>query len=311
MIQKALVTGAAGFIGSHLCHRLIKDGVPSVIGIDNLRSGDWSRTPIEVQQMEQDIGEFTTENWKILLDGVDVVFHLAAEKYNSSRSTPEKLLRANVLATERLMRAAALAGVARVVFTSSLYAYGSMGPSVMCEQDVAEPSTLYGASKLMGEGIARSIDREIGLSWNVARLFFIYGPRQFADGGYKSVILSNFERILRGDRPTIYGDGLQALDYVYVDDCVDALILLATSPVDRKLVNVSSGFPTTVNELTSLMEHISSSGSRAVYLQPDWTHGSQRFGEASLIESTFGWQTKTPLDAGLTSVFNWLKDAAL
>jgi UDP-glucose 4-epimerase len=307
-MQKVIVTGAAGFIGGHLCHRLIQSGVSEVIGVDNLRSGDWQRNPHEIQKYEKDINEIEAREWADLLEGVDVVFHLAAEKYNSSRSTPEKLLDTNVYATERLMRASALAGVRRLVFTSSLYAYGSMGPDVMTEQDVAQPSTLYGASKLMGEGIARSLDREIGLSWNVARLFFIYGPKQHADGGYKSVILSNFERILQGERPTIYGDGLQGLDYVYIDDCVTALLLLATSEIDRQVVNVSTGSPTSVNELTALMSSVASSNLEPIYLDPDWTHLSQRHGSNTSIESLFGWQAQTSMREGLMSILEWLKD---
>ena len=310
-MKRVLVTGAAGFIGGHLCHRLIESGISEVIGVDNLRSGDWERTPPEVQKYEKDINEIEAAEWADLLEGVDVVFHLAAEKYNSSRSTPEKLLNTNVFATERLMRAGAIAGVRRMVFTSSLYAYGSMGPNVMTEQDVAQPSTLYGASKLMGEGIARSIDREIGLSWNVARLFFIYGPKQHADGGYKSVILSNFERVLRGERPTIYGDGLQGLDYVYIEDCVNALVLLATSETDRKVVNVSTGSPVSVKELTALMSGVSSSRFEAVYLDPDWTHQSQRYGSNTLIESLFGWRPQRSTEEGLRSVFDWLNGELL
>ena len=122
MRNKILVTGAAGFIGSHLCRYLAQISDAQIIGIDNLRSGDWSRTPDIVERVEADIGIVTPTEWADMCDGVDLVFHLAAEKYNSSRSTPDKLMLTNVIATEHLARAAALAGVRRFVFTSSLTA---------------------------------------------------------------------------------------------------------------------------------------------------------------------------------------------
>jgi UDP-glucose 4-epimerase len=304
--RKVVVTGAAGFIGGHLCRSLVADRASRIIGIDSLRSGDWSRTPTEVERVECDIVELRQQEWAALMDGADVVFHLAAEKYNSSKSTPDKLLNANVLATERLCRAAAQARVGRVVFTSSLYAYGSMGPGKMSEDDVPVPSTLYGSSKLMGENILRSVDREIGLSWNVARLFFVYGSHQHAEGGYKSVIMTNFERLVAGEPPLIIGDGLQSLDYVYVDDCVSALRELGVSQTDRHVVNVASGHPTSIVELTNLMLEVSGSTAHAVFGPPDWTAGSSRAGEPSHMREVFGWEAKTSLAEGLHKVFEWM-----
>ena len=304
-MQKVVVTGAAGFIGSHLCKKLIEDGSKTIIGIDNLRSGDWDRTPIEVARFERDISDICLDEWTEILDNTDVLFHLAAEKYNSSKSTPERLLDANVVATERLVRAAALAGVGRTVFTSSLYAYGSMGPLIMDEMDLPLPSTLYGASKVMGEGIFRAIDREIGLSWNIARLFFIYGPKQFAEGGYKSVILSNFERLLKGERPTIYGDGIQALDYVYIDDCIQGLISLASQPIDKQIVNISTGIPVTINDLTQVMVKVANVDKHPIHMQADWTNGSIRFGSNTLAREQFEWNATISLEEGLTKVFKW------
>ncbi|MCU1403201.1 MAG: NAD-dependent epimerase/dehydratase family protein, partial [Microbacteriaceae bacterium] len=207
-----LVTGGAGFIGHSLVNRLVANG-HRVIAVDNERSGDWSRVDERAERDARGIQDFTIDDWRERLQAVDVVFHLAAEKYNSSNATPERVLDINVVATERLFRAAA-GIVDKVVFTSSLYSYGSMGPATMSERDRPEPTTHYGVSKLAGEHMLRAISRETPLSWTVARLFFIYGPRQYAGGGYKSVIMSNFERIKRGEAPTIRGDGLQSLDYV-------------------------------------------------------------------------------------------------
>ncbi len=306
MRNKILVTGAAGFIGSHLCRYLAQISDAQIIGIDNLRSGDWSRTPDIVERVEADIGIVTPTEWADMCDGVDLVFHLAAEKYNSSRSTPDKLMLTNVIATEHLARAAALAGVRRFVFTSSLYAYGSMGPSTMREEDLPRPITLYGASKVMGEHTLRAIDRELGLDWNVARLFFIYGPRQFADGGYKSVIVSNFERLRNLKRATIYGDGKQSLDYVYIEDCVRGLTTLGQAPVSRQTVNISSGRETSVLELTRLMTSIAGQPGHSEMKAADWTAGSRRVGDPTLARQVFGWEATTSIESGLNLVHQWM-----
>lgn len=306
MWGKVVVTGAAGFIGGHLCRRLCDEGVETIIGVDSLRAGDWSRTPQNIQRVEKDIADIGTDEWTEHLSGADVLFHLAAEKYNSSKSTPDKLMDVNIVATEHLFRAAAKCQVRRTVFTSSLYAYGSLGPEVMSEGHVASPITLYGASKLMGEGMLRALDKEIGLSWNVARLFFIYGPKQHAEGGYKSVILTNFERLLNDKEPVVFGDGNQALDYVYIDDCVEALIKLASSANDRSIVNIASGTAVSVNELTEEMIAVSGKHLNPSFGPADWTNGSSRSGNPDLAKQIFGWSSQTPLYDGLTNVYQWL-----
>ena len=306
MTSKILVTGAAGFIGSHLCNRIAGDSSIQVIGVDNLRSGRWNRLVKETEKIQKDLNEYSLDEFVDLLQGVDVLFHLAAEKYNSSKSTPERLISTNVSATERLFRAASIAKVKRTVFTSSLYAYGSMGPFVMDEMNVPAPNTLYGVSKLAGEGFLRSIDREIGLSWNVARLFFIYGPFQYAEGGYRSVIVSNFCRINRKEAPLIFGNGEQSLDYVFIDDCIDALLKLAYSQADREVVNVASGDPVSINRLTNEMLIASKFREKASHAEQDWTHGSKRFGSPNRIERLFGWRATTTLSSGLESVYKLL-----
>jgi UDP-glucose 4-epimerase len=306
-MPRVLVTGGAGFIGSHLCNALVREGENFVVSIDNLRSGDWGRVDDGVKRVECDIAELGIDDWVRLLDGVDFVYHLAAEKYNSSKSTPEKLIFSNVLATERLARAASFVEVKRVVFTSSLYAYGSVGPDAMKEEDECSPDTLYGASKLMGEGILRSVSRQTGISWNVARLFFVYGPKQFAHGGYKSVVISNFERLKMGMAPIIRGDGLQALDYVYIDDCVAGLRAMANSAVDMQVTNIASGTPISINHLTEKMIEISESGKDPIREDPDWTKGTSRWGSTANALSRFDFKCSTPIFEGLKNTLDWMR----
>jgi UDP-glucose 4-epimerase len=152
--------------------------------------------------------------------------------------------------------------------------------------------------------------RDYGLRSAVARLFFVYGPRQFAEGGYKSVILSNFERIRRGERPTIRGDGTQALDYVYIGDAINALLALASPDVDDLVVNVATGRAVEINALTTAMLEVATSDLRPVSVAADWTAGSQRFGDPERAHRELRWTPSVSLQEGLHAVWNWMKDEA-
>jgi len=304
--RRALVTGAAGFIGSHLVARLADLGW-HVIGIDNERAGDWSRLLVPCTRIERDLATMTTSELADATAGVDVCFHLAAEKYNSSRTTPERIIGVNISATRRILEAAASSGVGKVVFTSSLYVYGSLGPAAMSERHLPTPTTVYGMSKLAGEHLLRVAAKSCGLRWNVARLFFVYGPRQYAEGGYKSVVVANFERLRRHERPTIYGDGKQALDYVYVEDAVDALLMLSESTHDGLVCNIGTGRAVSVGELTKMMLTVSGQDLEPLMSPPDWTAGSVRVADCSLARETLGWTAKTTMEDGLARVWDSLK----
>ena len=149
---RALVTGAAGFIGCHLVDALDARGW-SVVGIDNERSGDWSRVSSSCERVVRDLADLGTDDLADLCAGADVVFHLAAEKYNSPGSSAQRIIDVNIAATQRLCEAAGRSRAGKVVFTSSLYAYGSIGPDAMRESDVPRPTTMYGVSKVAGEGL--------------------------------------------------------------------------------------------------------------------------------------------------------------
>jgi len=307
-VRQALVTGAAGFIGCHLVEALDEAGC-DVIGIDDERSGDWRRVRVPCTRLRRDIADLAPEELIELCAGADAVFHLAAEKHNSAKATPQKIIDVNISATRRLFDAAARAGRPKVVFASSLYAYGSMGPEPMRETDLPTPTTMYGVSKLAGEHLLRVAQRDHGLPWSVARLFFVYGPRQYAEGGYKSVIVSNFERLARGEAPTVFGDGEQSLDYVFIDDVVGALLAMVAPEHDGKTLNVASGQGTTVNALTAAMLHASDSQLAPRTCPPDWTAGSRRVGDPAAAGRELGWKAGTPLEVGLQRCWDWLGES--
>ena len=291
-----LVTGGAGFIGTHLCRALRAAGA-RVTAID---SGKYAHAGADVVRFTLGTDPIAS----LPLGDVDGVFHLAAEKHNQSLATPDALFRANIDGTYQLFAAAARAGVKKVVFSSSLYAYGRLRGAPMDEGDVPAPATLYGITKLAGE---RLVDhaRGLGLPGSVLRYFFVYGPEQYPGMGYKSVIVSNFERLLAGAAATVHGDGEQALDYVYVDDVVAATMRAMERDADGPL-NIGSGVATTINALTERMVAVAGGG-QVEHDAADWTAGSSRVGRVERARAALEWQATTSLDEGLRRTLDWLR----
>jgi UDP-glucose 4-epimerase len=305
------VTGGCGFIGSHLIETLRRGGV-RVLAIDSLEYGrrenlDLSDPDIRIEKLELRSG--TYGRLQELLQGVDFVFHLAAEKHNQSVNSPCRVLDANVLGTYELLKAAADVGVRKVVFTSSLYAYGRMGKPPMSEDETPVPHTVYGISKLSGEHLCRHIHMQAGMPIVCLRLFFVYGPRQYAGLGYKSVIVRNFDRMLAGERPVINGDGNQELDYIYVDDVVSALMLAMMSEDAFEVLNVGNGSAVSINHLTKLMMEIAGARTECDYGPADFTAGSSRVANTAKFERCFGPQTRVSLFDGLQRTFRWMESA--
>ena len=303
-----LVTGGAGFIGSHLVEALLAEGARRIVVLDNLRTGSWKNTPDDprVERISGDLGTVAEEEVRKALEGIDYLFHLAAEKHNQSVDMPDRVLEVNVNGTFRLFRAAVAANVRKVVFTSSLYATGRLTLPPMTEEDLPEPRTVYGTSKLTGEHLLRYFALSSGLRATSFRLFFVYGPKQFSGTGYKSVIVANFERILRGEAPVIVGDGKQSLDYTHVEDIARGLILGLSEAADSQVINLGQGIAISVNELTQLMLEVSGSSLQPVFAPPDWTAGSHRQCRNDKARELLGWSPRIALRDGLAGVYRWM-----
>lgn len=305
-----MVTGGCGFIGSHLTHALAARGAKRVVVLDSLRYGkpeNLGALAEQVEVVQYTLGESPEDVLKPALEGVTHLFHLAAEKHNQSKDSPARVYQSNIVGTHTLFENAVEAGVKKIVFTSSLYAYGRMTGAPFVESEVPQPRTVYGISKLAGEHVLAHFGQTQGTAWNVLRYLFVYGPKQFAGLGYKSVIMKNFERILSGEPPVILGDGAQELDYVFVDDVVEATLMAMESPLTNEVLNIASGHGTRIDDLTEAMLRVSGSTLLPTYGPADWTHGSRRVGNAERAAEVLGWRATTPLDVGLRRTFDWIR----
>ena len=308
------VSGGAGFIGSHLCRRLVALGARRVVAIDSLRYGDLSNlgeTPA-VTVLRHTLGSDDPALLGPALADTDGLFHLAAEKHNQSIDSPGQVMRANIEGTHALYAACVAAGVRRVVFSSSLYAYGRLAGPPMREDEVPQPRTVYGISKLAGEHLLGHFAQRGELSGRALRYFFVYGPRQWAGMGYKSVIMKNAERLLRGEPPLIFGDGSQSLDYVFVDDVVDAtlraMLVPNAAPSLVSPINVAAGRAVPVAELLERLCQVAGRPFAPVMEPADWTRGTSRSGSPDRAATELGWRATTSLDEGLRRTWAFVRD---
>ncbi len=307
--SNVLVTGGCGFIGAYLIERLIGLGVKKITVIDSMEFGDKNRIK-EAGQVE--IIKYTIDNKDddVLLKslkGIDFLFHLAAFKHTQTVDNPKDVLNRNINGTFRLYEAAIKNKVKKVFFSSSVYVYNHTDFHLLKESERPNPWTVYGTSKVAGENLLSYFFRQHGLNYVALRYFFVYGPKQFIGTGYKTIIIKNFERILQDKNPIVFGDGKQVLDYIYIDDIIDATIKAMESDYTDEVFNVGSSIPTTINHLTNVMLKISGKKLKKIYKPSDFTQGTFRVANTSKIKSLLHFQPSISLEQGLQKTYDGLK----
>ncbi|MET0254067.1 MAG: NAD-dependent epimerase/dehydratase family protein [Terrimicrobiaceae bacterium] len=294
--MKVLITGGAGFIGSHLAAFL--HGRSEVRILDNLRGG--SRRSLEGPNPDMiEASVLEMEALRAAVSGVDIVFHLAAMiSAKESMENPRECVEINTLGTLNVLRAAADAGVRKLVFASSAAVYGDDPPVPTVETATPKPKSPYAITKLDGEYYCEMFAREGWLNTASLRFFNVFGPGQDPAGPYAAAVPAFANLAVRGEPLTIFGDGEQSRDFIYVKDAVSGLVFAAENGDVTGVFNCGYGHQTTINELTRRILARVDSRSPIVHL-PERA-GDVRHSCASTKKlCDFGWQPVSSLDDGL------------
>jgi nucleoside-diphosphate-sugar epimerase len=299
--RTALVTGGAGFIGSHLADRLLEDGW-TVRLLDDFSSGreeNLAGPAAEAELLRGDVRD------RALLDralaGVDVVFHEAAvPSVPRSVAEPERTHDVNATGTLRLLEASRHAGVRRVVFAASSSAYGDTPELPKVESMPPRPLSPYALQKYTGEQYCRLYTQLYGLETVALRYFNVFGPRQDPASEYAAVIPRFVTACLEGRAPHIYGDGGQTRDFTYVADAVQANLLAADAPgATGAVVNVAGGRRTSLNQLLAAIRELTGAGVAAIHEPARSGDVRDSLADLGLAEALLGYRPAVELREGL------------
>jgi nucleoside-diphosphate-sugar epimerase len=306
-MSRVLVSGAAGFIGSHLVDRLLAEG-HEVVGVDAFTGyyARWRKERNLVSALGQKgfrlvEGDLTRMALDGLLRGADHVVHLAGEPGVRRSWGPNfpKYLERNVGSTERLLEAALRSGVERFVYTSSSSVYGSDRGGPVREDDPRQPASPYALSKLAAEELVGLYAREKGVPATVLRYFTVYGPRQRPEMG-----LSQFIRAASEGRPVeIFGDGTQKRDMTYVGDAVDATVAALVAPCG--VYNVGGGTRATVDEMLDAVGRVTGLPVEARYGPAAPGDVLSTWADSGRAARSLGYRPRVGLEEGIAAQADW------
>lgn len=313
--MRYLVTGAAGFIGSHLVHRLLDDGA-DVVALDDLSGGRRDRLPRDgtsrFRFVRGDVRD--AETCDAACRGVDIVLHQAAAvSVPRSVRNPIETFDVNVSGTFHMMEAARHAGVSRFVYASSCAVYGD-GPELpKTEALPSSPRSPYAASKAAGEQLAISYSASMGLSTIGLRYFNVFGPGQDPDGPYAAVVAAFTTRCIAGTTPTIYGDGEQSRDFVFVEDIVQANLLAARASDEASgaVYNVGSGKRTTVRELHAAIAEAAAATPTVDFAPARAGDVEHSVADIAAARRRLGYQPRVPFAQGIQATVDWYRSRAM
>jgi UDP-glucose 4-epimerase len=311
-MKRVLVTGGAGFIGSHLTDRMLADGFDVTV-LDNLVTGSRDNVPAGASFVEGNVGDRAAVDEVFASERFDAVFHIAGQaSIRLSFSEPEIDLRTNVVGTVNVLRACLEHDVSRLVNASSMTAYGEPDLIPTPENVSCVPVSYYGVTKYAAERYVHVTGArpDVDLRVTSLRMFNVYGPRQSISNPYQGVLAIFIGNVLRGEPITIHGDGEQTRDFVYIDDVVDAWARVLDDPAARGAVlNVGSGKETSVNELADAV--LAAFGESRVSWEmrtAETQLGDQRRAAADIgAMRSRGWAPTVPVGEGVARTVAWAR----
>ena len=309
---KILITGVAGFIGSNLARRLLDDNSKlkshnsyHIIGIDNLSYGLRENIPEGIEFYKKDIRD---KDIYELFEGVDYVFHLAAKNcINDCQNDPVETSDINVTGTVNVFEAARRTKVKKVIYAESSALYEKSDRFPTPESDI-QPESFYAASKLSSMCFARAYHNFYGLKFTALRYFCVYGPVQDYRRTIPPVMSAFIIKLLKGERPIIYGTGEKRRDFIFIDDVNDFHMKCINDPgTDNKTFNLGSGMNYSVLEILGLCSELLGKKAEPIYMRD--LPGEAEFTLGDISEAKrLGWQPKTDIRTGLIRAIEYIKE---
>lgn len=307
--MRIVITGGAGFIGSHLADAMRADG-HEVAVLDDLTTGFREHVASGVEFVEGSVADMDVV--RRVVEGSDIVLHHAAARAVArSVEDPVSTDRANTGGTLNVLVAARDEGVRRVVLASSSSVYGGVAPLPTPEGAELTPKSPYAVSKAAGEHYARVFWELFGVETVRLRYFNVFGPRQRPDSPYAAVIPLFAQAILDGCRPEIHGDGLQSRDFTYIDDVVEANRCAIAAPAETvagNVYNIAQGRSTTILDLWEALASISGSELQPVFTPPRPGDVRNSRADVQAAERDFGFAAAISVAKGLERFWNWMSN---
>ena len=298
-VAKVVVTGGAGFIGSHLVEELVGRGCQVTV-VDDFSTGSQHNldpTASEIVVVEGDIEDSDIAS---LCGDADLIFHLAVRNVRASLNAPDENFRVNATGTLRLLEAVRHRGQGRFVYVSSSEIYGDSAATGFSESTVPSPTTVYGAGKLAGEHLTLAYHRRYGMDTRIVRPFNNYGPRSHFEGDSGEVIPKFILRALAGRPLVIHGNGEQTRDFMFVRDTTYWLVEIAeVTELSGEVVNIGSGEDRSVNDLANSVLAATGSGSVVVHGPPRPGDLPNLRADVTKIGKYVDFELRTGFDVGL------------
>lgn len=318
-MPRTLVTGCAGFIGSWITQTLLERGV-TVRGLDNFETGSRENLAAVRASSGRARGDFEfvecdlrdAEATARACEGIEVIFHQAARpSVPRSVKDPRTSHTANLDGTFNLLEGARAAGVRRVLYAASSSAYGNQPGFPRRETMMPMPIAPYPVQKLAGEFYMKSYWQIYGIETVCLRYFNIFGPRQVPDSPYSGVLAKFSLQMMRGERPTIQGDGEQGRDFTYIENAVAANLLAAEAPADKvagRVFNVACGSRTTVNETFRILAELLEFKEEPIYGPSRAGDIQNSLADISAAREAFGYEPKVSFEEGVRRTVAWYKE---
>jgi UDP-glucose 4-epimerase len=308
--KKLVVVGGAGLIGSHTVDELLKEDVKEIVIYDNFMRGTLGNIEkalkdprVRIFEIGGDICQSDILNEA--LKGADGVFHFAALWLLQCYDFPQSAFKVNVEGTFNVLEACVKQDIKRLVYSSSASVYGDAVREPMEEDHPFNNTNFYGATKIAGEAMARAYHHRYKLPFVGLRYMNVYGPRQDYRGAYIAVIMKMLDNLDKGVSPTIYGDGSQAYDFVYVGDCAKANVCAMKADVVDQFYNVGTGIRTSIKELAEIILRITVSELCVNYEPGGMTFVKNRIGCPKKSADQIDFKAEVSLTEGLRKLIEW------